>query len=54
MKKNERKKFPKGFFTQPRPTISMKKALNDVVPFKWSESVLAGTSKVKIEKKKKK
>lgn len=54
MKKNERKKFPKGFFTQPRPTISMKKALNDVVPFKWSESVLAGTSKVKIVSAKKK
>lgn len=24
--------FPKGFFTKPRPTISSKEALKDVIP----------------------
>lgn len=48
MEKKESPKFPKGFFTQPRPTISMKEALKDVVPFQWSENVLKGKSKVKI------
>ena len=48
MKKKECPKFPKGFFKQPRPTLSMKEALNDVVPFKWSDDVLKGKSKVKI------
>ncbi len=48
MKKKECHKFPKGFFTQPRPTINMKEALNNVTPFKWSNDVLKGKSKVKI------
>lgn len=29
-------KFPKGFFKQPRPTISTEKALKDVIPVKWN------------------
>lgn len=48
MKKKECHKFPKGFFTQPRPTINMKEALNNVTPFKWSNDVLKGKNKVKI------
>lgn len=48
MKKKEYHKFPKGFFTQPRPTINMKEALSNVTPFKWSNDVLKGKSKVKI------
>ncbi len=48
MKKKECHKFPKGFFTQPRPTINMKEALNNVTPFKWSNDVLKGKSKGKI------
>jgi hypothetical protein len=48
MEKKENSKFPEGFFTQPRPTISMKEAIKDVVPFKWSKNVLNGNSKVKI------
>ncbi len=48
MEKKESPKFPKGFFTQPRPTISMKEALKDVSPFEWSENILKGKSKVKI------
>lgn len=42
MEKKERPKFPNGFFTQPRPTISSKEALKDVVPFEWSKEVLDG------------
>lgn len=53
MAKKECPKFPKGFFTQPRPTINMKEALNNVTPFKWSDSVLNGKSKVKIVSTKK-
>ena len=52
MEKKESLKFPKGFFTQHRPTISMKEALKDVIPFRWSENVLKGKSKVKIVSKK--
>ena len=53
MEKKESPKFPKGFFTQPRPTISIKEALRDIVPFEWSENVLKGKSKVKIVSAKK-
>ena len=48
MEKKENSKFPEGFFIQPRPRISMKEAIKDVVPFKWSKNVLHGNSKVKI------
>ena len=48
MEKKESPKFPKGFFKQPRTTISMKEALKDTSSFKWSENVLKGKSKVKI------
>ena len=53
MEKKESSKFPKGFFTQPRPTISMKEAIKDDIPFEWSENVLNGKSKVKIVSAKK-
>jgi len=53
MEKKESSKFPKGFFTQPRPTISMKEAIKDDIPFKWSENVLNGKSQVKIVSAKK-
>lgn len=48
MGKKECSKFPKDFFKQSRPTISVKEALKDVVPFEWSDNVLKGKSKVKI------
>lgn len=48
MEKKESSRFPKGFFTQHRPTISMKEASKNVVPFEWSESVLNGKSQVEI------
>lgn len=38
--------FPKGFFTKSRPHAV--KQDEDNIPFKWSESVLRGKSKVKI------
>ncbi len=53
MQKKECPKFPKGFFTQPRPTINMKEALNNVTPFKWSDNVVKGRSQVKIVSTKK-
>jgi len=46
--KKENINFPKDFFIQPRPTISMKESLKDSHPFKWSKNVLNGKSKVKI------
>lgn len=42
MKQKKRPTFPKGFFTKPRPTITTKEALKDVIPFKWSKEVLEG------------
>lgn len=48
MNNKERSKFPKGFFTQSRPTLSMNEALKDVTPYKWDDNVLKGKSKVKI------
>ena len=47
MDKKRSQKFPKDFFIQPRPTLSTKEALKDAIPFKWSENVLKGKSKVK-------
>ena len=54
MKKEKVKKLPKSFFSQPRPTISLKEALKDVTPFEWSENALNGKSKVKIVSAKRK
>ena len=48
MEKKECPKFPEGFFTQPRPTVDMKEATKNIIPFKWSNNVLKGKSKVKI------
>lgn len=48
MDKKEKPNFPKGFFTQHRPTVSAKEALKDIIPFEWSDNVTNGKSKVKI------
>lgn len=48
MEKKQRPTFPKSFFTQPRPHVTKKEALEDSIPFKWSSNVLEGKSKVKI------
>ena len=39
LEKKKRLEFPKGFFTQPRPTVNMKEALKDIVPIEWSNEV---------------
>ena len=52
MEKKQKPIIPKGFFTQPRPNLTVKEALEDSKPFKWSENVLKGKSKVKIVSKK--
>lgn len=40
MKKEDNKgnklQFPDGFFNIPRPTISMKETLKDVIPIEWN------------------
>ncbi len=48
MKKTEKILFPEGFFTKPRPTISMEEALKDVIPVKWSKKVAKNKKKVII------
>ena len=35
MGKRKNNKFPKVFFKQPRPAISTKEALKDIIPMKW-------------------
>lgn len=37
MEKKEKPVFSKGFFNKPRPTISSKEALKDVIPIKWDQ-----------------
>ena len=39
LEKKKRLEFPKGFFTQPRPTVNMKEALKDIVPIEWSNEI---------------
>lgn len=46
-KEKKRFAFPKGFFTKDRPHAD-KHNDKDMIPFKWSENVLNGKSKVKI------
>ncbi len=42
MFKKEKPNFPKGFFTKPRPTVTTKDALKDIIPFEWSKEVQQG------------
>ena len=46
MTKKSKTLFPKGFFQEPRPEISMKEALKDVISIKWPKEVLEGKKKV--------
>lgn len=41
-------KFPKGFFTQPRPHVSKNEKSKIIVPFKWKKSVINGKQKLEI------
>ena len=54
MVKKERSIFPKGFFTQPRPTISKEEALKDIVPIKWSKAVISNKEKAIVYSSKEK
>ncbi len=45
LEKKKRPEFPKGFFTQPRPTVSMNETLKDVIPIEWSNEVKIGKKK---------
>ncbi len=49
-KKTNTSKFPKGFFTSIKPckSIHSNEPKEKDIPFKWSENVLNGNSKVKI------
>lgn len=33
-------KFPKDFFTKPRPHVTKKETQEDMLPFEWSNEVL--------------
>lgn len=39
MEQNKKNIIPKGFFSQPRKTISTKEALKDVIPVNWNEAL---------------
>lgn len=45
---NKKSKFPKGFFSQPRPHANKKEDKKDNIPFQWSKDVLIGKVKGKI------
>lgn len=53
MKRKEHPKLSKDFFKQPRPTITMKEALKDSIPFEWSKEVLEEKKKALIVSSKK-
>jgi len=36
---NKRPSFPEDFFSRPRPKVTTKEALKDIIPIKWSEKV---------------
>ena len=44
----ENLKISKRFFSQSRPTISIKESLKNSHPYKWSKNILSGKSKVEI------
>lgn len=46
--KKERHKFPDGFFTKSRPTVSMKSTLKDIIPINWSKDVTSGDKKTTV------
>ena len=52
--KKKKPEFPKGFFTQPRPTVSMKEALKDVIPIEWSNEVKNKKKKIVLHSPKEK
>lgn len=54
MDKKERPIFPKGFFTQSRPTVSTKETLKDVVPIQWSKNTIIGKEKAIVYSSKEK
>lgn len=45
MEKKAKLMFPKGFFSQQRPTVSSKEALKDVIPIKWNNDIVNGNKK---------
>lgn len=50
MKKAKKSLFPNNFFNTLKQEKNSNSKASDDVPFKWSKSVLDGTSKVKIVK----
>lgn len=46
MEKNKRKiQLSKNFFTKPRPHVTTKENLEDMIPFKWTDEVINGKKK---------
>ena len=50
MVKKNKPAFPKGFFTQQRPHLTLKESLKDSKPYNWSKETLEGKVKVKVYK----
>ncbi len=46
--KERKNKFPKGFFSQPRPEITVKEALEDVIPVEWKKVKKEKTTRTKM------
>lgn len=50
--KNECKKFPNGFFSQHRQTLTMKEATKDIIPFEWNYDNSKEKKKIASKKRK--
>lgn len=50
MEKTKKPTFPKGFFTQPRPHLTIKEALKDSKPFDWGSETKKGNKRVVSKK----
>ena len=49
MKNDVLPKFPDGFFSKVRKTISNEEAFKDIIPIEWSDDVLSGKKKVIVK-----
>ncbi len=49
MKSSNKSKFPKNFFQKSRHTITFSESIKNSKPFKWSDEVIEGKSKVEIK-----
>ena len=51
MENKKKSIFSKDFFTKPRPTISSKEALKDVIPINWNDNYNKNNNRKSVSSK---